>query len=78
MSDCYCFESVEDGSSGIYQRCGDDKWQLVAIINPDAAERQSHDWPKFAKDAEVSRWKCGVTYHRAKLEAAFMLAGEEA
>ena len=76
-SDCFCFESMGDGSSGVYQRIEKDRWQLMAIINPESAEDWNHSWPKFATDDEIVRWKGNVSYQRAMLTAAFMLGKEK-
>ena len=76
-SDCFYFESMGDDSSGVYQRVGKDRWQLVVVINPDDAETWNHPWPKFATDEEIIRWRGNATYHRAQLKAAFILGKEE-
>ena len=75
QNDCYHFESVGDASSGIYKKCGRDKWQLIAIINPDDAEHWNHPYPEFVTDAEIRRFKSNCTYHRVELKAAFMIGG---
>lgn len=76
-NECYCFRSVGDESSGIYQKCGENKWQLVAIINPESAEHWNHPYPDFVTDATINRFKSNCTYFRVQLKAAFMLAGKE-
>ena len=78
QSDCYCFHSVGDESSGIFKKCGSDKWQLIAIINPDDAKHWNHPYPEFVTDATIRRFKSNCTYQRVELKAAFMLGEEKA
>ena len=77
MVDCFAFESRGDASMGVYARCGQNKWQLLVIVNPDSAETWGHRWPEFATDAEIVRWKTAVGYHRVQPKAAFMLGEKE-
>ena len=70
---CWCFKSVGDDSSGIYQRVSNDKWQLVAVINPEAAERWNHPYPDFVDNATIVRFKTHCSYLPVQTRAAFIM-----
>jgi hypothetical protein len=61
--DAFVFESIEDGSSGIYVDDGD-RWRLIAIEDPG---EDMHPWPKNANPEEIVRWKTNCTYRRVEL-----------